>query len=83
MGLHQRNAQLHTQQIAQAIDLYVGWRRSDPSPLRGGWRAKRAGWGKARSPLHLPGRCAVLIVLEGDAHSGEFVADAIGLGPVF
>ena len=34
------------------------------------------------SPLHLPGRRAVLIVLQRDAHRRELVADAVGLGPV-
>src|SRR5215207_7760247 len=36
-----------------------------------------------RSPRDLPGGSAVLVVLELDAHGGEFIADAVGLGPVF
>src|SRR5512133_4403015 len=37
----------------------------------------------APSSLHLPGRAAVLVILEFDAHRLELIADAIGLLEVF
>src|SRR6476661_7273063 len=35
------------------------------------------------SSLHLPRGRAVLVVLDGDSHGGELVADAVALRPIF
>ena len=38
--------------------------------------------GARRSPLHLPACGAVLVVLDGNAHGRELIADAVTLGPI-
>ena len=68
------------------LSLKIVSRVAHPSPLRGGWPGEAGSGGEPRardSPLDLPCRRAVFIVFQRDAHRGEFVADTVGLGPVF